>query len=79
MFNSSSCKKAACSEIRDGDEHSRCRIVYVIHTFYLASNKKRKDKGKNFSRRDCIRKFSYQWKFSYHGIFCSFMSEEILQ
>jgi hypothetical protein len=25
-----------------------CRIVYVIHTFYLGRNKKRKDRGKNF-------------------------------
>jgi hypothetical protein len=32
---------------------------------------KRKDNGEEFFPRDCI------WKFSYHEIFCSFMSEEI--
>jgi chromosome segregation ATPase len=55
------------------------RIVYVIHTFQLGRNKKRQDNGKNFCRRDCIRKFSYHRKFSYQEIFCSFMSEEIPQ
>ena len=56
-----------------------CRIVYVIDTFKVGRNKKRKDNGENFGRRDCIRKFSYHRKLSYHEIFCSFMSEEIPQ
>ncbi len=50
-----------------------CRIVYVIHTFLARREWERKDNGQNFSRRDCIRKFSY------HEIFCSFVSEEIPQ
>ncbi len=62
----------------DRDEVN-CRIVYVIDTFYLGRIKQRKDNGKNFSRRDCIRKLSYHGKFSYHEILCSFMSEEIPQ
>ncbi len=51
-----------------------CRIVYVIHTFLGRKGwEKEKANGQNFSRQDCI------WKFGYHEIFCSFVSEEIPQ
>jgi hypothetical protein len=48
--------------------HESRRLVYVIHTFLARRERERKDNGQNFFRRDCIRKFSY------HEIFCSFVS-----
>jgi hypothetical protein len=47
---------------------------YTVTDDRVGRNKKRKDNGKDFFRRDCMRKFSYHETF-----LCHLCSEDILE
>ena len=47
---------------------------YTVTDDRVGRNKKRKDNGKEFFRRDCMRKFSY-----HETLLCYLSSEEILE
>ncbi len=57
------------------DLDSRCGNMhpYTVTDDWVGRNKKRKDNGKEFFRRDCMRKFSY-----HETLLCYLCSEEFL-